>query len=248
MIKKDKRYWTERLRKVKMVKRHLKRLAIPKSWDIKKKSNKFTTRPVPGAHSFELGMPLNLIIRDLLNYAKTNREVKKILNNKEILVDDKTRKDYRFITGFMDIISIPKLKENYRIILNKKGNLFLLQITEQEAKIKICKIIGKKLVKGKTQLNLFDSRNVLVDKDNYKVGDSVVIEIPTQKIKEHLKLEKGTSVFVMGGKKIGTIGAVEDIIDRKIICKHNNSIFEVPFDYIFVVGKNKPLIKLVKEK
>jgi len=231
-----------------MVKKHLKRLAIPKSWDIRKKKNKFTTRPMPGAHSFELGIPLNLVIRDLLKYAKNNHEVKKILNNKEILVDGKIRKDYRFITGFMDSISIPKLKKNYRVILNKKGKLFLLATTEQEAKIKICKIIGKKLVKGKTQLNLFDSRNVLVEKDNNKVGDSVVIELPTQKIKEHLKLEKGASIFVMGGKKIGTLCLVEDIINRKIICKHNNTIFEVPFDYIFVVGKNKPLIKLEKEK
>lgn len=231
-----------------MVKRHLKRLAIPESWDIKKKKQKFVTRPMPGVHSFELGMPLNLIIRDLLKYAKTNDEVKKILNNKEILVDSKRRKDYRFITGFMDAISIPKLKKNYRIILNKKGKLFLLAITEQEAKIKICKIVGKKLIKGKTQLNLFDSRNILVDKDNYKVGDSIIIEVPNQKIKEHLKLEKGVFVFVTGGKNIGTIGILEDIMGRKIICKHNEFIFEVPFDYIFVVGKNKPLIRLNEEK
>ena len=216
------------------------------SWDIKKKNNKFITRPMPGAHSFELGMPLNLIIRDLLKYAKTNREVKKILNNKEVLVDCKIRKDCKFITGFMDTISIPKLKEHYRIILNKKGKLFLLPITEQEAKVKVCKIIGKKLVKGKTQLNLYDSRNVLVDKDDYKVGDSVIIELPGQKIKEHLKLEKGASVFIMGGKKIGIIWTVEDIAGRKIICKQNNTMFEVPFDYIFVVGRNKPSIKLEK--
>lgn len=231
-----------------MVKRHLKRLYIPQSWDIKKKSNKFITRPKPGSHPFELGMPLNLIIRNLLKYAKTNDEVKKILNNEEILVDSKRRKDYRFITGFMDVVSIPKLKKNYRIILNKKGKLFILPITEQEAKIKVCKIIGKKLVKGKTQLNLFDSRNILVDKDNYKVGDSLLIELPNQKIKECLKLEKGASVFVMGGKKTGSTGTVEDIIKRKVIIKKEKSIFEVPFDYIFVVGKNKTSIKLEKEK
>ncbi len=230
-----------------MVKRHLKRLAIPKSWDIKKKKKKFTTKPMPGAHSFELGMPLNLIIRDLLKYAKTNDEVKKILKNEEVLVDGKRRKDYKFITGFMDTISIPKLKKQYRIILNKKGKLFLLGISDQEAKIKVCKIIGKKLIKGKTQLNLFDSRNILVDKDTYKVGDSLVIELPKQKIKEHLKLEKGVTVFIIGGKNIGTIALIEDITTEKIICKHNSTIFEVPFDYIFVVGKNKTVIKLQEE-
>lgn len=229
-----------------MVKRHLKRLNIPKSWNIYKKE-KFTVRPKPGAHTFELGMPLSLAIRDLLKYAKTSNEVKKILNNKEIIVDGKIRKNYRFMVGFMDVVSIPKLKKNYRVILNKKGRLFLLQITEQEAKVKVCKIIGKKLIKGKTQLNLLDSRNILVDKDSYKVGDSLLIELPGQNIKEHIKLEKGANVFVMGGKKTGTLCTVEDIKGRKIICKHENSIFEVLFDYVFAVGKDKALIRLEED-
>lgn len=230
-----------------MVKRHLKRLAIPNSWNIKKKGLKFTTRPDPGAHSLQLGMPINVIIRDMLKYCKTNSEAKKILNNGEVLIDGKVRKEFRFIAGFMDSISIPKLKENYRILLNKKGKLYLLPISDQEAKVKVCKIIGKTLVKGKAQLNLFDSRNILVDKDDYKVGDSLLIGLPEQEIKEHLKLEKGAAIFILKGKKVGIIGNVEDIIGRKVICKHNNILSEIPFDYAFVVGKNKGAIKIEEE-
>lgn len=227
-----------------MVKRHLKRLAIPKSWDIKKKGIKFTTRPSAGAHSFELGMPINIILRDMLKYSHSNREVKKIMDNKQILVDGKIRKNHRLIVGFMDVISAPKIKEHFRVILNKKGKLSLLHITEQEAKLKICRISGKKKISGKTQLNLLDSRNILIEKDPYKVGDSIVIEIPSQKIKDHLKLEKNSVVFIMGGKNTGKLGKVENIIGRIIICKDNSGLFEVPFDYVYVVGKDKPSLKV----
>ena len=227
-----------------MVKRHLKRLAIPNTWDVKKKGITFITRPKPGAHPFGLGMPLNIVMRDLLNYAHNTREVKKIIYNKDVLIDGKVRKDHRFITGFMDIISMPKIKENYRLSLNKKGKLILLKIDDAEAKTKVCKITGKSNIKGKLQLNLFDAKNILVKKDVYKVGDSIAIELPSFKIKNHFKMDKGASVFIIGGKKIGIVGTIEDILGRKVICKHKEGMFEVPFKYVFVIGKDKPSIKI----
>ena len=63
-----------------MSKSHLKRLAVPKTWDIKKKGIKFVTRPNLGAHPRKLSVPINLVIRDLLSYAKSNKEVKYILS------------------------------------------------------------------------------------------------------------------------------------------------------------------------
>ena len=66
---------------------HLKRLASPKSWPIKKKGIKWVKRPFPGPHSFKLGLPITIVLREMLCYAKTLKEVRSILNNKEILVD-----------------------------------------------------------------------------------------------------------------------------------------------------------------
>ena len=102
---------------------HLKRIAAPRTWLVQRKENTFIIRPKPGAHSLEYGLSLGVILRDVLKVGKTLAEVKKILNNKEILVDGKRRKDYRFIVGLFDVISIPALKQYHRVSLDNKGRI-----------------------------------------------------------------------------------------------------------------------------
>jgi small subunit ribosomal protein S4e len=146
----------------------------------------------------------------------------------------------------MDVISIPKVSAYLRILLNKKGKLFLLPISKEEASIKPCKIRGKKLIKGKTQLNLFDGKNILVDKDNYKVGDTIIIELPSQKIKEHIAFQKGNLIYLIGGKHTGDVGLIEDIKGNRIVYKKDKSTFETLKEYAFVIGKEKSVILLEK--
>ena len=64
-----------------MVKRHLSRLTAPKSWPIKRKSTKWITRPHPGPHTLKNCMSLNIVLKNILKYAKTTKEVKKILDD-----------------------------------------------------------------------------------------------------------------------------------------------------------------------
>ena len=224
------------------VEKHLSRLAMPKSWHIKRKGIKWVTRPKPGAHPLKLGMPLNLIFRDLLGYAKTTKEVKQLLSNQEVLIDGKRRKDTRFLVGIMDTISIPKIKKFLRVILSKKGKITLFEISESESKIKLCKIKGKSQVNKKIQLNLYDGKNILLDKGDYKVGDSVVIELPSHKIKDVVKLEKGSLVYLLGGKHISDIGVIEEVKGNKIVYKRGNDSVETSKKYAFVIGKGKSVI------
>jgi len=225
-------------------KKHLTRLAMPKSWQIKRKGIKWIARPLPGSHPMKFGLPLVVIFRDLLNYAKTTKEVKNILNNQEILIDGIRRKESRFMVGLMDVISIPKTKTFIRILLSKKGKITFIHIPKEESNIKPCKIIGKTSIKGKIQLNLFDGKNVILDKDNYKLNDTVLVEMPSQKIKETFKFEKGSSVYLIGGKHVGEIGTIQDIKGHIIVYKRDNSTFETLKGYAFVVGKEKPVIKI----
>jgi len=228
--------------------KHLSRLAMPKSWKIKRKGMKWVTRPLPGSHTIKFGMPLNVILKDVLDYAKTNKEVKTILNNQEILVDGIRRKEPRFIVGLMDILSIPKIKIYFRVLLDKKGYLYLKKTDEKEASIKLCKLIGKRPIKKKIQLNLFDGKNILVDKDTYKVGDSIVIELPSQKIINHFKLEKNCSVYLTAGKHVGSVGVLQEIIENKIKYKTQGKDNLTLKKYAFVVGKEKPIINLEAEQ
>ena len=228
------------------IENHLSRLAMPKSWHIMKKGIKWVTRPKPGAHTFRLGMPLNVIMRDVIGLVQTTKEVKKILQDQEILIDGKRKRDHRLIVGFMDVISIPKIKKHFRIILTKKGKIAALEIKDAEAKIKPCRIKGKSQIKGKIQLNLFDGKNILVDKGEYKVGDSVLLELPKQKITETFKLEKGATVFLIGGKHIGETGTLEDIKKNIIVYKKKDETAETLKKYAFVIGKGKSSITIEK--
>ena len=121
-----------------MAKKHLKRLVAPKSWKIKRKGITFVTRPNPGMHSKKNSISINVVLRDMLKYAKTTRDVKVILSKGDILVDGKQIKDNRFSVGVMDLIDIPKTKESFRVLLNKKGNISLVKLKQDEAKVKLC--------------------------------------------------------------------------------------------------------------
>ena len=93
------------------------------------------------------------------------------------------------------------------------------------------------MVKGKVQLNLYDGKNVTVDKDDYKVGDSVIFSLNDKKISKHLKLHKKAAVFLTGGRHIGQTGHVEDIVKDKIIYKDaKGELAETSKQYAFVIG------------
>jgi small subunit ribosomal protein S4e len=229
-----------------MVKNHLKRLAVPKSWDIKRKENKFIVRPSSGGSKLEHSMPILVVFRDIFERAKTLKEVKYILNNKEILLNDKRIKKHDASVGLMDIVSIPETKESFRMLINKKGKITFVPVDPSEANITFLKIINKTKVKGgKIQLNFSNGKNMISENASYATGDVLVVENPGNNIKEHLKLEKGYFAYLTGGKHIGTAGKVEEIKGNNLVLKSTeNNIFETLKKYAFIIGKDKPIIKL----
>ncbi len=231
-----------------MGKDHLKRLAAPKTWHVIRKGPKFITKPAPGSHGLETCMPFSVLLKEILNYANTTKEVKKILNTNEVKVDGKARKDFRFPVGIFDTIVFPNINEYLRVVLNRQGKINLIKIEKDEARLKPCKIIGKTMVRGKLQLNLYDGRNISVDKDVYKVGDTLLLSVPEQKISRHLKLEKNSTIFLTGGKHIGETGNVDYISNNKITYKdESGNLVETSKKYAFVVGDGKALITLGHE-
>jgi len=227
-----------------MAKRHLKSLAAPRSWNIKRKKSKFITRPYPGMYRFSEGLPISLVLKDSLKLCKTNKEVKYVLNKQEIKIDGVRRKDPKFLVGLFDIINIPKLKQSFRVLINKRGKIELKQLKD-ETLLKPCKVTGKALVKKRMQLNLYDGRNILIDKDSFKVGDTLIIELPGQVIKEHLKFEEGALAYLTKGKNVGEFGKIERIKGGSIVFKKlTGEKFETKRDYAFIIGKDKPAIEL----
>lgn len=225
------------------MKRHLKRLATPSNWDIKRKGIKYIAKPLPGPHALDRGLPLVVVLRDILHYAKTAREVRNILYHEEVLVDGVRRKHWKFMAGLMDIVSIPKLDEHFLVIPDVKNKFSLINVSKPVSKL--CKVQNKSMFKGKIQLNLHDGKNVLVDKSDIDVGDTLVIELGTQKILDTVKFSKGSVGFLVTGKHAGIVGSVESIDGKRVILKgEDNVVFEAPKSYVFIIGKDKPLIPL----
>ena len=161
----------------------------------------------------------------------------------------KVVKEPGHIVGFMDTIAMPKIEKYFRVVIDEKGVLSLLEIHKEDAQLKLCKVIGKRMIKkNQIQINLSDGRNIIAD-GKYRVGDSLLIEIPSQKIKDCIKLEKNNLVILTHGKHIGEVEVLEEIKNEKIILKRaDNSKFETLKKYAFVVGKERPAIKIKKQQ
>ena len=226
---------------------HLKRLKAPRTWRIERKVAKWTVKPSPGSHPVDRSIPLLLIVRDFLGLADTGKEARKIIAAREILVDGKARRDYKFPCGLMDVISIPKINEHYRVLFDRRGVFQLVKIDEERAKWKLCRIENKTMVRGgKIQLNLHDGRNIIVEENSYKTGDVVRISVPEQEILEVIPMEKGTLAMITGGKHTGQIAEIEEVIVTRSPMPNIVKLkgFSTIKPYVFPIGKDKPLVQL----
>lgn len=225
---------------------HLKRLKAPKTWRIERKIAKWAVKPMPGPHAADRSVPLLLIVRDYLRLADNAREAKKIIARREILIDGRAIRYYKFPCGFMDVISIPKMDEHYRLLFDARGYLRLVKIDEEKAKWKLCRIENKTMVKGaKIQLNLHDGRNIL-DGNEYKTGDVLKISVPEQEILDTIPMQKGVLAMIIGGKHAGEIEEIEKVIVTRSPLPNIVKLkrFSTIKPYVFPIGKDKPLVVL----
>lgn len=225
---------------------HQKRISIPKSWRVPKKTYKWITLANPGPHNKLLTLPLIIILRDILCLCNNLKEGKKILQSNNILVDGIIKKNWKFPVGLFDVLSIKDEMKNYRLLQNKKGQLYLQEISFEESKWKLCKIINKTTINKETkQLNLNDGSNILVNNnDIYNTKDTIKISIPDKKIINKYEYGIGSVVLITGGSHNGEYGIINNI--KKINSSKNNIVsissinnnqlnFETIEKYIFVI-------------
>jgi len=242
-------------------KRHLKRYPAPPFWPIPRKERTWAVKPMPGPHPIERCIPLAIIVRDVLGLAKTAREARIIIKRGHIKVDGVVRREPKFPVGLMDVITIEKLEQSFRVLPTPKG-LDLHSIDSDEAGFKLCRIEDKTTVRGgHIQLNLHDGRNVLIRvadptspvEDAYKTLDTLKLGLPGQDLLEHFRLEEGAYAIITGGKNMGLHGRVVAIRGLEGVKKRRFEVeLEAPtgerfrsiLDYVFVVGHKEPAISL----
>lgn len=192
---------------------HTKRLNAGKAIAIHdKKEHKFIITPLPGKHPKDFSIPLGVFLRDIIGVAKTLREAKKIIKSGEVFIDGRKVNDEKLPLGLMDVVSFPRIGLNYRITVNDDGKLIPKET--KNPTLKLGKVINKYTYK-KSQLKatLHDGRNLNID-NNVKVGDSLLIEIPSQKLLKLIKLQPGAKCLITRGKHAGTVGTLKEIIKR----------------------------------
>jgi len=203
---------------------HLKRQKAPKNWPIPRKGSVYVVRP---NFSLEKGLPILIILRDILKVAQNRKEVKKALHKKQILLNNSPIKEEKNNVLLFDAIKILPFKKNYRVELSENGKFKLNEINESESNKKVAKIINKKVLKEKKiQINLSDGRNFISD-IKCNTNDSVLINLKDKKIEKHLPLKEKSNIIVFEGKHAGKKGKVNKInhekkmaeikIDKKII-------------------------------
>jgi small subunit ribosomal protein S4e len=238
------------------LKKHLKRLNAPKHWMLDKLSGVFAPRPSCGPHKLRESLPIILFIRNRLKYALTYDEAKKIVKQRLIKVDGKVRTDLTFPAGFMDVITIDKTNEFFRLIYDVKGRYVTHRITKEEAAYKLCKVTRQWTgPKGIPYIATHDGRTIRYPDPLVKVNDAVQVDVQTGKILDFIKLEAGNMCMATGGHNIGRVGTIVtrerhpgsfDIVHVKDAAGH---AFATRLNNIFVIGKGtKPWVSLPKGK
>ncbi len=240
--------------------RRLKSLAAPKFWPIMRKVHKWAVKPRPGPHRMEYSLPLLLIVRNVLGYALTAREARKLIAEGHFKVDGRVRKDYKFPVGFMDVLEVVDTGETYRFI-PYPGKVFKLHpISKEEAGFKPLRIENKTTVKGgHIQLNLYGGRNLLVrvkdprnpEEDKYKTMGTLVVTVPEQKIVDYIPFKEGNLAIIVGGRNVGRVGVIKEVQrgwgrKRSLVTLEDatGNLFQTSLDYVYVIGVEKPVISL----
>ncbi|PPD87952.1 hypothetical protein GOBAR_DD15140 [Gossypium barbadense] len=215
------------------LKKHLKRLNAPRHWMLDKLGGAFAPKPSSGPHKSRECLPL-----------------------RHVMVDGKVRTDKTYPAGFMDVVSIPKTNEDFRLLYDTKGRFRLHAITGDESKFKLCKVRSVQFgQKGIPYLNTYDGRTIRYPDPLIKANDTIKFDLESNKIVDFIKFDVGNVVMVTGGRNRGRVGVIKN---RE---KHKGSFetihvqdaagheFATRLGNVFTIGKGtKPWVSLPKGK
>jgi len=225
--------------------KHQKRLSVPKSWPVERKTETFTTAAGAGPHGKD-GVPLVILLRDVLGYVDSKKEARYALNQDTVLINGDAVSDESRPVGMFDIMAFTEREEYYRVFPDEGGRLSLTLIDEEAAGSKLGKIEDKQQVPGgETQLNLHDGQNLNVaNADEYSGGDSIVVDNDDSEVVAHFPYEEGALVTAVRGQHAGEIGEVETIQvtpgsgSNNVVVETDDGSFETVEEYVVVIDEN----------
>ena len=176
-----------------------------------------------------------------------------IVQDKEagIKVDNKIRRDVKFPVGVMDVLTIAKTNENYRLLYDVKGRITLVKIKESEARYKLLKVKSKAVGPNKVPYIVsHDSRTIRFPHPEIKEGDTVKFDLEKNSISEWYHNEPGHHAFITGGNNIGRKGQIMHVerhlggFDIVHLRDENGKTFATRKTNVFIIGNKKSEITL----
>jgi len=251
-------------------KKHLKRLNAPKHWMLDKLGGEWAPRPSQGPHKLRECLPITLILRNRLKYALTRREVMQIVMRRLVQVDNKVRTDITYPAGFMDVISIPKTDEKFRLLYDVKGRFVVHRLSAEESKFKLLRITkiarGSKASIGRNPglagqagtvpyAVCHDGRTVRYIDPLAKIGDTIKFNLETGKCVDVVKYEAGNVCMITGGANKGRVGVLASIekhpgsFEIAHMKDRRGHAFATRSGNVFVIGEgSKPWVSLPRAK
>jgi small subunit ribosomal protein S4e len=187
---------------------YLKRSKIGKFWPIPRKGTKYLAL---ATHNTKTSIPLVVVFRDILKIVRNKRELKRALNEKQILVNQREVIEVNYPISLFDIITLKKSNKSFKANLSETKKMIFEEVSGKDSETRIYKVINKKkLGENKFQINLSNGKNIISD-EKINTKDSILLNLKTNKILKIITMEKGKEAFVMKGKHIGATGKIQSI-------------------------------------
>jgi small subunit ribosomal protein S4e len=146
----------------------------------------------------------------------------------------------------MDVVSIDKTNEHFRLLYNVRGKFALHKITGPELDYKLCKVRKSQLgPKGVPFISTHDGRTLRYPHPDVQVNDTVKVNLKTNKVEDTVKFHVGALVMCTRGRNTGRVGVLKQIE------KHEGSntivyvedlagrAFATLLDNVFAIGVGK---------
>jgi len=180
----------------------------------------------------------------------------KILMQRAVKVDGKVRTELNYPSGFMDVVSIEKTGDAFRLMYDTKGRFTLHSIKPEEAGYKLARVVSVSTsAKNVPFITTHDGRTIRYPDPLIKANDTVKVDLATGKIVDFVKFEVGNTVMLTKGRNTGRVGVVVereahpgsfDVVHVKDVA---GSTFATRLSNAFVVGKGKEtLVSLPRGK
>merc|ERR1711918_322126 len=115
----------------------------------------------------------------------------------------------------MDVVTIDRTNEHFRILLDTKGRFNPHRIDQKEAGFKLCKVTQKKIGKAKVpHIVTHDGRTIRFPHPDIQINDSVKFDFKSKSISGVVKFQVGATCMIV----------VETTLVELVTCHPSKSI------------------------